>query len=59
MTRRIVYQNRQRPHDRPPELKVDVRRGETIDDDYAAAMVAVRTSVRLEDVKIVKVVEPD
>jgi hypothetical protein len=59
VTRLILYQNRQRPGDRPQELKVDVRLGETIDDDYAAAMVAVRTSLPLEHVKVVKVVDPN
>lgn len=54
-TRRIVYGNRQRPHDKPQELKVDVRRGDVIDDDYAAAMVAARTTLPLADVRIVRV----
>jgi len=52
VTRRIVYGNRLCPHDRPQELRVDVRRGELIDTDYAAAMVAVRTSLSLHNVKI-------
>ncbi|MGH3915208.1 MAG: hypothetical protein ACRDTC_17650, partial [Pseudonocardiaceae bacterium] len=46
-TRRIVYGNRRRPHDKPQELKVDVHCGEVIDDDYAAAMVAARTTLSL------------
>ncbi len=50
VTRRIVYQNHQHPHDRPQELKVDIRDGETIDADYAAAMVAVRTGISLHNV---------
>lgn len=54
-TRRIVYSDRRRPHDKPQELKVDVRRGEVIDDDYAAAMVAARTTMPLADVRIVRV----
>ncbi|MGH3943168.1 MAG: hypothetical protein ACRDTG_32000 [Pseudonocardiaceae bacterium] len=54
-TRRIVYGNHRRPHDQPQELKVDVRRGEVIDDDHAAAMVAVRTTLPLADVRIVKI----
>ncbi|MGH3930466.1 MAG: hypothetical protein ACRDTF_10875 [Pseudonocardiaceae bacterium] len=54
-TRRIVYGNHQRPHDKPQELKVDVRRGEVIDDDCAAAMVAVRTTLPLTDVRIVRI----
>ena len=59
VTRRIVYQNHQRPHTRPQEVTVDVRLEETIDDDYAAAMVAVRTSLPLAHVKIIKVVGLD
>lgn len=55
-TRLIVYGDRRRPHARPQELKVDVRRGEVIDDDYAAAMVAARTTLALTDVFIVKVI---
>jgi hypothetical protein len=51
----IVYKSNKRPHDRSRELKVDVPRGETIDASYAAAMVAVRTSMPLAEVKIVKI----
>ncbi|MGH3940759.1 MAG: hypothetical protein ACRDTG_19405 [Pseudonocardiaceae bacterium] len=54
-TRQIVYGDRRRPHARHQELKVDVRRGEVIDDDYAAAMVAARTTLPLTDVFIVQV----
>lgn len=54
-TRRIVYGNHRRPHEKPQELKVDVRRGEVIDDDYAAAMVAARTTVPLADIRIIKI----
>ena len=54
-TRRIVYCDRRRPHDKPQELKVDVRRGDVIDDDYAAAMVAARTTMPLADVRIIRV----
>lgn len=57
VTRRIVYMDRRRPHDRPRELKVDVSSREVIDADYAAAMVAIRTTMTLADVKIVKIVE--
>ena len=57
VTRRIVYKDRKRPHDRPRELKVDVPRREVIDTDYATAMVAVRTTMPLADIKIVKVAE--
>lgn len=55
VTRRIVFTNRKRPRDRPQEMEVDVRRNETIDKDYAAAMVATRTSMALADVKIVEI----
>lgn len=58
-TRHIVYGNRRRPHDRPQELKVDVRRDDVMDIDYAAAMVAVRTPIPLADVMIIKVVGSD
>ncbi|HEX2298256.1 MAG TPA: hypothetical protein VHH34_07025, partial [Pseudonocardiaceae bacterium] len=42
-TRRIVYRNRKHPHARAQELTVDIRQGEHLDTEYAAAMVAVRT----------------
>ncbi|MGH3931026.1 MAG: hypothetical protein ACRDTF_13740 [Pseudonocardiaceae bacterium] len=54
-TRRIVYGNHRRPHGTPQELKVDVRRGEVIDDDYAAAMIAARTTLPLADVRVIKI----
>jgi hypothetical protein len=57
VTRRILYRNRRRPHDRNQELTVDVRRGEVIDDDYAAAMVACRTSLALADVGIIRIAD--
>ncbi|MGQ0774815.1 MAG: hypothetical protein ACT4NY_10420 [Pseudonocardiales bacterium] len=56
-TRRIVYGDRRHPHARHQEIKVDVRYGEVIEDDYAAAMVAVRTTTPLADVFIVKVTD--
>ena len=55
VTRSIVYENRKRPHERSQVLKVDVRRGTIIDMDYAAALVAVRTTLPLADVKIVRI----
>lgn len=55
VTMRIVFKNRKRLHDPPQELKVDLLRGERIDESYAAAMVAVRTSTPLADVKIVEI----
>ncbi|MGQ0774451.1 MAG: hypothetical protein ACT4NY_08555 [Pseudonocardiales bacterium] len=57
-TRVIVYGDRRRPHAQRQELKIDVRRGEVIDNDYAAAMVAARTTTPLADVLIVKVTDP-
>lgn len=57
VTRRIVYRTRAHPHNRPQEIKVDVRRGEVIDAGYAAAMVAVRTSIPLRHVTIIAVTE--
>lgn len=54
-TRCIVCGNRKRPHDKPQELKVDVRCGKVIDDDYVAAMVAVRTILPLSDVRIIRI----
>jgi hypothetical protein len=56
VTRRIVYENRRRPHDRNRELKVDVRAGTVIDLDYAVGMVALRTPLALADVKIIRIV---
>ncbi|MGH3913546.1 MAG: hypothetical protein ACRDTC_09060 [Pseudonocardiaceae bacterium] len=50
-----MYSNRRRPDDKAQELKVDVRRGEVIDDDYAAAMVAARTTLPLADVRIIRI----
>lgn len=54
-TRCIVYGDRSRPDARHQELKVDVRCCEEIDKDHAAAMVAVRTTLALADVKIIKI----
>ncbi|MGH3794165.1 MAG: hypothetical protein ACRDSP_04685 [Pseudonocardiaceae bacterium] len=55
VTRRIVYRDGKRPHGRPQELKVDIRHGDVIDDDYAAAMVAARTTLPLADVRIMRI----
>jgi len=51
----IVYASHQRPHARHQELKVDVRRGTVIDTDHATGLVAVRTTMPLADVKIIKI----
>jgi len=55
VTRRIVYASHKRPHDPHQELKVDVRNGTVIDMDYAAALVAVRTSLALDEVRIIRI----
>lgn len=55
VTRRIRYQDRQSPHHRPQELTVDIPPGEPLDTHYAAAVVAVRTSLPLKNVKIIKI----
>ncbi len=54
-TRSIAYKSNKRPHDWLLELTVDVPRGETVNASYAAAMVAVRTGMPLDDVSIVKI----
>lgn len=59
VTRRIVYQSHKRPDDSPQELKVDLSCREEIDADYAAGLVAARTTMPLADVHIIKVVGPD
>ncbi len=55
MTRRIVYADRKCSPARHHELKVDVREGEIIDLNYAAALVAVRAALPLADVQIVRI----
>lgn len=55
VTQRIVYVDRKCSPARHHELKVDVRDGEIIDLDYAAALVAVRTALPLADVQIVRI----
>ena len=59
VTKRIVYLDRRHPHERPQEITADFRHSDVIDDDYAAAVVAVRTSIPLNQVKIVKIVGGD
>lgn len=51
----IVYASHKRPHARHQELKVDVRRGTIIDTDHAMGLVAVRTCLPLDEVRIVKI----
>ena len=55
VTQRIVYASSKRPHAQHQELKVDVRRGTIIDLDYAVALVAVRTPLPLDEVRIVRI----
>ncbi|MGH3929776.1 MAG: hypothetical protein ACRDTF_07345 [Pseudonocardiaceae bacterium] len=59
VTKRIVYQSHKRPHERPKELTVNLPPGEMIDAGYATGMVAVRTGMPLENVRIVKIVDLD
>jgi hypothetical protein len=47
------------PHDQPRELIADVPCGEVMGDDYAAAMVAVRTGMPLVEVGIVTIAGVD
>lgn len=56
VTRTIVYRDRKRPQGRNQELKVDVRLEEIMEEDYAIAMVAVRTGLSLTHVHIVRIV---
>jgi hypothetical protein len=55
VTRTIVYRDRRWPHRRNQQLKVDVRRDEVINPEYAAAMVAVRTTLALADIRVVRI----
>lgn len=59
VTRRIIYRSHKRPHDSPQELKVDLPHAVEIDADYAAGLVASRTTMPLADVHIIKVVGPN
>jgi len=51
----IVYSSLKRPHARNQELKVDVRRGTVIDTDHATGLVAVRTTLPLDEVRIIRI----
>jgi len=55
VTQRIVYASRKYPHARNQEITVDVRRGTVIDPDYAVGLVAVRTPLPLDEVRIVRI----
>ena len=58
VTNVIQYRDRRYPHHPVQRLTVDVRRGDSIEDQQAAAMVAVRTGMPLAQVKIIKVTQP-
>lgn len=55
VTHRIIYANRKYPHARNQEIRVDVRHGTVIDNDHAAGLVAVRTPLPLDEVRIVRI----
>ena len=55
VTYRIIYANRKKPHVRNQEITVDVRRGTVIDTDHALGLVAVRTPLALDEVRIVRI----
>jgi len=55
VTHRIVYASRKHPHARNQELKVDVRSGTVIDTDHAVGLVAVRTPLPLDEIRIVRI----
>ncbi len=59
VARRITYTSTKRPHDRHRELIVDIPHGEVMDNDYAAAMVAVRTGMPLVEVSILTIAGVD
>lgn len=55
VTHRIVYAHHRYPRARNQELKVNLRQGTDVDTDYARAIVAVRASLALKDIKIVRI----
>ncbi|MGH3941686.1 MAG: hypothetical protein ACRDTG_24260 [Pseudonocardiaceae bacterium] len=55
VTHRIVYASRKYPHARNQELKVDLRRGAEIDPHYAVGIVATRTPLMLDEIRIVRI----
>jgi hypothetical protein len=57
VTRTIRYQDRRNPPGRPQTLKVDLRRGEHLDAEYAAALVAARAGVPLAQVTVLEIVQ--
>ena len=55
----IYYRDSRCVNSRDRALKVDVRRGETIDEQYAAALVAVRTGLPLGQVRIMEIIQSE
>ncbi|MGH3915429.1 MAG: hypothetical protein ACRDTC_18780 [Pseudonocardiaceae bacterium] len=55
VTHRIIYADRKNPHARNQEITVDVRRGTVIDTDHARGLVAVRTPLPLDEVRIIRI----
>lgn len=55
VTHRIIYTSGKNPRIRNQEITVDVRRGTVIDTDHARGLVAVRTPLPLEEVRIVRI----
>lgn len=55
VTHRIIYASRKSPHARNQEIKVDVRRGTVIDMDHARGLIAVRTTLPLDEIRIVRI----
>jgi len=52
---RIVYASHGLPRARHQELKADVRPGTVIDVDHATGLVAVRTTMPLNEVRIISI----
>lgn len=55
VTKIVTYRVSGCSQHRMQEVRIDVRRGEIVDTDYAAAMVALRTGTALRDVRIVEI----
>lgn len=53
VTWRIVYRDRRNPYQRPQEITAEMRHGHLVDNDFAAAVVAVHTSIPLHAVQII------
>jgi hypothetical protein len=55
VTQRIVYASSKYPHARNQAIKVDFRRGTIIDTHYAVGLVALRTPLQLEEIRIIRI----